>query len=100
MDTKTFASTVTRSAMAARLGVGLTAISNGVVAGKFPASWFAVLKQLADEVGCECPLCLFAFVTPATSQEHGDAASPLHPPISEQTVSETHTRGESFTAAP
>jgi hypothetical protein len=89
MEAKDLAQALGRTAMAARLDVGLTAISNATVRGKFPAQWFAVLKQMADEAGVECPMCLFSFVSAPANSRHGDAASPLHPPHSEQTVSES-----------
>lgn len=73
MMIETFSKTLTRSAMADRIGVGRTAISNAVTRGKFPPSWFSILKQMADEAGIECPMCLFAFVEPVAPNQDGDA---------------------------
>lgn len=46
---------VGRKKIAARLGVGATAVSNAVVAGVFPASWFAVISDACKEAEVECP---------------------------------------------
>lgn len=53
------ASVIGRRRMAERLGLLPTAVSNAVVRGSFPASWYIVIKQLADEAGVECPVELF-----------------------------------------
>lgn len=53
------ANAVGRKEMADALGVGLTAVSNAVVRGWFPSSWFLVVKSLADGIGHECPPDLF-----------------------------------------
>jgi len=55
------ASVVGRDVLASRLGVGKTAISNAIKAGKFPARWFRVVKDLTEEHGINCPEDLFAF---------------------------------------
>ena len=48
-----------RKEMSKRLGVGTTAISNAVVRGWFPSSWFLVCEKLADEMNVDCPPALF-----------------------------------------
>lgn len=53
-----------RKAIADRIGVGLTAVSNASVDGGFPAKWFAVLREMCAEVGIECPERLFNFIQP------------------------------------
>ena len=60
-DTSTFARALGRKEMAQELGVGLTAISNAVVAGAFPAAWFNTLEALAKAKGIDCPRHLFAW---------------------------------------
>lgn len=55
-----FADSVGRNNLASRLGVGLTAVSNAVVRGKFPGSWFSVGQELALEAGIACPPELFS----------------------------------------
>ncbi len=45
--------------MSEALGVGATAISNSVVSGKFPPSWFVVMQALCKDAGIECPPSLF-----------------------------------------
>ena len=46
---------VGRKNLADALGVGLTAVSNNVVKGQFPASWFFIVSKMAIEAGLECP---------------------------------------------
>ncbi len=71
--------------MAARLGVGSTAISNAITRGKFPPGWFRVLKDMASEAGIDCPMCLFAFVPPSAqgqpSQKTGGSVSLEYPTV-------------------
>jgi len=54
-----FADAIGRRKIADALGVGLTAVSNAVTRGRFPSSWFMVCKELADQVGADCPPDLF-----------------------------------------
>ncbi|MFI2769780.1 hypothetical protein ACH50P_20115 [Sulfitobacter sp. M22386] len=54
-----FADAVGRKKMADALDVGLTAVSNAVVRGKFPSSWLEVSRVLAREEGIDCPPQLF-----------------------------------------
>lgn len=61
-----------RRAMAKRLGVGVTQISNASVEGQFPARWFAILRDMCAEAGIDCPEYLFTFIAPTAPQE--DAA--------------------------
>lgn len=63
-----FADAIGRKKMADALDVGLTAVSNAVVRGKFPASWFTVCEMLADLEGVECPPELFGHKLPHASQ--------------------------------
>ena len=53
-----------RGVIAKALGCGRTAVSNAVVKGKFPASWFEVIEALAHERGLEAPRSLFNFIEP------------------------------------
>lgn len=48
-----------RQAIADACGVGLTAVSNAVVRGEFPSSWFLAMKVLAAKSNVECPPRLF-----------------------------------------
>lgn len=57
-----------RARLARALGVGLTAISNATVEGRFPAKWFLVVTTLCETDGIECPPSLFKFVS-ATSED-------------------------------
>lgn len=58
-----------RSLLVERLGVVRQAISNACSDNRFPAKWYAVIHDLCVERGIECPRELFAFVTPAPTQE-------------------------------
>lgn len=60
----TFANAVGRNNLAKAAGVGLTAVSNAVVRGWFPSSWFVAAKSLADEKGVDCPPDLFGMKLP------------------------------------
>lgn len=60
----TFAKAVGRDNLAKATGVGLTAVSNAVVRGWFPSSWFVAAKALADENGVDCPPELFGMKLP------------------------------------
>ncbi|OWJ81382.1 hypothetical protein CDV52_18455 [Haematobacter missouriensis] len=55
-----------RRRMAEALGVRTTAVSNAVVRGLFPASWFLAVEALARAEGVACPCELFNFVIPKT----------------------------------
>ncbi|WP_319528963.1 hypothetical protein [uncultured Cohaesibacter sp.] len=46
-------------AVAARLGVGVTAVSNAVVAGSFPSAWWFELTAMGRERGLDVPVSLF-----------------------------------------
>lgn len=48
-----------RQHIADACGVGLTAVSNAVVRGSFPPSWFLAVQVLAAKSGVECPPSLF-----------------------------------------
>jgi len=50
-----------RKEVSLRLGVNLQSVSNAVVAECFPARWYAIIKDMCDEEGLECPESLFAF---------------------------------------
>jgi hypothetical protein len=59
MNTQTFATTIGRQKMAAALHVLPTAVSNAVVRGTFPPSWYETCRGLAAEAGITCPPYLF-----------------------------------------
>ena len=48
-----------RKEMAARIGVGLTAISAAVCDGKFRPAWYMTIRQMAAEKGVDVPDDLF-----------------------------------------
>ena len=57
------ADAIGRKTIAEALGVGGTAVSNAVVRGSFPPSWYLVIKDLAEGAKCEtlCREDLFHF---------------------------------------
>lgn len=58
--TALIAKAIGRKKMAAALGVGETAVSNAVIRGQFPSSWFLVVAGLSRSRGLECPQELFS----------------------------------------
>lgn len=60
-DTQRISETIGQRHIAEALGVGTTAVSNAVVRGIFPPSWFVVIKRLCSERGIECPEAAFNF---------------------------------------
>lgn len=60
-DARTICDTLGRANIADALGVGLTAVSNAAVSGKFPASWFPAVREMCDAAGVDCPEELFRF---------------------------------------
>lgn len=64
-----FADRIGRRAMADALNVGLTAVSNNVVKGSYPSSWYLALKRLADDAAVECPPALFRMKEGRPSQD-------------------------------
>jgi hypothetical protein len=70
-----------RKRVSAFLNVGETAISNAITRGKFPPAWFEGCRELASEVGIECPAHLFGqrgFSTP--TQKRSDTPSKVQDP--------------------
>lgn len=53
------ADAIGRRKIAEALGVLPTAVSNAVVRGRFPSSWFLILSRLAADAGLDCPPELF-----------------------------------------
>ncbi|MBU2868972.1 helix-turn-helix domain containing protein [Pacificibacter marinus] len=47
------ANAIGRKKIADTLGVGMTAVSNAVVRGSFPASWFLAIQSLSEDLGLE-----------------------------------------------
>lgn len=68
------ADTVGRAKIADACEVGLTAVSNAVVRGRFPASWYFPVRYLCDEAGIDCPLASFGMKVPPV-QRGGAIAS-------------------------
>lgn len=62
--TEHIADVLGRKAMAERLGVGATAVSNAVVRGWFPPSWYFVIDKMCEGVGIECYPEMFRMKSP------------------------------------
>jgi len=60
-----------RKEIAARLEVGAAAVSNASSDGLFPAGWYAVIREMCQESGLNCPDTLFNF-RPANSRRSPD----------------------------
>lgn len=48
-----------RKAIAERLNVGATAVSNASAENRFPASWYAAIKDMCEAAEIACPLDAF-----------------------------------------
>lgn len=68
-----FAAAVGRRNIADAAGVGLTAVSNAVVRGRFPSSWFLICQELAEKAGVACPPELFGMRVAEHTQNVDDA---------------------------
>ena len=55
---------VGRAAIQQHVGVNSSSVSMAVKAGRFPARWYAGVKQLCEQVREPCPLHLFNFADP------------------------------------
>lgn len=51
-----------RRAIADKIGVGMSAVSNASVDGRFPAKWFRAIQSMCSDAGIECPDRLFNFI--------------------------------------
>ena len=58
-NARKIADTLGRKAIAERLDVGETAVSNAVVRGWFPATWSKLLEQMCEDAGIDCPPAVF-----------------------------------------
>ena len=58
-DARNIADAIGRQELARALDVGLTAVSNSVVAGRFPPAWFLCVQRYCREFDIECPPELF-----------------------------------------
>ena len=71
------ADAIGRKKIASALGVGPTAVSNAVVRGWFPSSWFVGMTELAEKCGQSCPPELFgmkSISSPSTSAPSQEAS--------------------------
>lgn len=59
MTTQYIADAIGRGNIAEALNVGATAVSNAVVRGAFPPSWFLIVRDMAERQGIDCPPALF-----------------------------------------
>ena len=89
MTAPQFADAVGRKNMADALEVGATAVSNAVVRGWFPSSWFYTCQHLAESVGVECPPQLFG-MRPVDNIQNADCGQQVKAAVEGM---ETHTGG-------
>lgn len=75
ITTSQLADALGRLQIAQVVGVGATAVSNAVVRGKFPSSWFLAVRALAEREGCECPPELF-MMKPVNGDLHHSSREP------------------------
>lgn len=68
------ADTISRRLIAARVGVGMTAVSTAISRGKFPASWFVEMQALCEERGIDCPVEAFNFKVPSSDTSLSEAS--------------------------
>jgi hypothetical protein len=70
--------TLTAAAICAELGVTPHSIRYARTTGAFPASWYANLRRMCDEVGIPCPLSAFNWksVAKKTSNDDPDIQDP------------------------
>ena len=77
-DTQTTASDICdalgRKIIAQKLGVGITAVSNASVQGRFSARWYVAIKSLCADAGIDCPDELFSFIHVGAPQTQTRAA--------------------------
>lgn len=97
-EARKIAETIGYREIAAAVGVGTTAVSNAVVRGKFPASWFVAVSQLCATRELECSAEAFGMRLPAMgslgdSTQTEKFCSPSQSKDTEQTVSERETIG-------
>ena len=58
-NASSLADKIGRKRIADTIGVGVTAVSNAVVRGCFPSSWFVAMARLARDYDADCPPDLF-----------------------------------------
>lgn len=73
------ADAIGRKKIADAVGVLPTAVSNHVVRGVFPSSWFLAIQPLAIAAGQECPPALFKMRLP--SPQAVDVNQPSQAPL-------------------
>lgn len=66
-----------RKAMAVRLRVKSTAVSNAATDGRFPSRWLKIVRSMCEEIAIPCPESLFNFIeAELPSADGGASASP------------------------
>ena len=71
-----------RRAIAARVGVGVTAVSNASVEGIFSAAWYDTIRLMCQEAGIECPRSLFKWkraISESEQERPGGSINSLRP---------------------
>ena len=68
MDIKTALEKLGRQDLQPRLGLVKQSMSAAVTSGAFPASWYIIVQELAEEKGIDVPDSLFNFKKAAQSE--------------------------------
>lgn len=62
-----------RRAIAERIGVGITAVSNASVEGVFSATWYDTIYGMCQDAGIDCPRDLFKWKRAAVEAQGAQA---------------------------
>jgi hypothetical protein len=76
-NAKDIAALIGQRRIAVALGIGVTAVNNAVVRGKFPAAWLPVIRQICATEGIACHESAFNFR--AATDGQFDARLPHEP---------------------
>jgi hypothetical protein len=74
---KIIAAQIGQRNIASALGIGVTAVNNAVVRGRFPATWFPVIRKMCEVEGIICSEDAFNFK--ARPCDHSETFSSFEP---------------------
>lgn len=74
-NTHDIAKRLGRKKMGDALGIGLKTISKYVVMGKFPSSWFLVVREMCAATEIDCPVELFDMKEPPSRASTASGAA-------------------------
>lgn len=74
-DAQKIAKALGQNAIADRMSVGRTAVSNALSrVGKFPPAWMPGIRQMCVEARIDCPEAAFNFKTPSSDAPLSEAS--------------------------